>query len=58
MLPIFDGTRHSVQSHPNDKNKNVVPRPRGYPGAQVGHPGLTVADHPSYIYSRFTFLPL
>jgi hypothetical protein len=27
-----------VVSHPSDKDKDVLPRPRGYPGAQMGHP--------------------
>jgi hypothetical protein len=25
-------------SHPSRKNKDPVPRPIGFPGAQVGHP--------------------
>jgi hypothetical protein len=37
----------AVRSHPSGKNRDAVPRPRGYPGAQVGYPapGMCVASH-------------
>jgi RNA polymerase sigma-70 factor (ECF subfamily) len=34
----FPGLEEEFDSHPSRKNKDAVPRPRGFPGAQVGHP--------------------